>query len=68
MKKIYVKPRTIVIATAASELCQFSAWNTDNARSTEEELEVTTNWGKVFYDPGKEKMEKEEDPWDDDNW
>ncbi len=67
MKKIYVKPRTIVIATAASELCQFSAWNTDNARSTEEEQEVTTNWGKVFYDPGKGKME-EEDPWDEDNW
>ena len=47
MKKIYVKPRTIVIATAASELCQFSAWNTDNARSTEE-LETTTDWGKVI--------------------
>lgn len=67
MKKIYVKPRTIVIATAASELCQFSAWNTDNARSTEE-LETTTDWGKVIFDPGKGKMEKEEDPWDDDNW
>lgn len=67
MKKIYVKPQTRVIATAPCELCAFSVWNTDNKRSTED-IETTTDWGKIIYDPGKGKMEKEEDPWDEENW
>lgn len=68
MKKTYIKPRTVCIATAPCELCQASKWNINGNAEVEEQTEITKrDWGYIYYD-GQQQWKKEEDPYDVDNW
>uniref|UniRef100_UPI004026421F hypothetical protein n=1 Tax=Prevotella sp. TaxID=59823 RepID=UPI004026421F len=65
MKKTYIKPQLLVMATDTNELLQQTSWSSNTPGK---EL-GKDDYGKIIYDKGKENYEEDEyDPWKGINW
>lgn len=65
MKKTYVKPQLLVMATDTNELLQQTSWSSN----TPGKEPGKDDYGKIIYDKGKENYEEDEyDPWKGINW
>lgn len=66
MKKTYIKPQLLVMATATNEHILHSSWATYSPNGDEPGKD---DYGKIIYDKGKENYEEDEyDPWKGINW
>ena len=67
MKKTYIKPQLLVMATATNEHLLYSSWSVKPNSDAEPGKD---DYGKIIYDKGKDSFEEdnEYDPWKDSNW
>ena len=66
MKKTYIKPQLLVMATATNEHLLYTSWGTYSPNGDEPGKD---DYGKIIYDKGKENYEEDEyDPWKGINW
>lgn len=68
MKKTYIKPQLLVMATAANELLlQQTSWRVKPTNNDDEPGD--DDYGKIIDDKGAGHYGKDEyDPWDSNNW
>ena len=66
MKKTYIKPQLLVMATATNEHLLYSSWSVKPNSDAEPGKD---DYGKIIYDKGKESFQEdnEYDPWKDSN-
>ena len=66
MKKTYIKPQLLVMATATNEHLLLTSWATYFPNGDEPGKD---DYGKIIYDKGNENYEEDEyDPWKGINW
>lgn len=66
MKKTYIKPQLWVVATAASELLQYTSWGNYSPNGGQPGKD---DYGKIIDDKGEGNYgEDEYDPWKGSNW
>ena len=63
MKKTYIKPQLLVMATATNELLQYTSWCVNKDERQE------GDYGEIIDDKGEGNYGNDEyDPWNSDNW
>lgn len=67
MKKTYIKPQLLVMATATNEHLLYTSWANYSPNGDEPGKD---DYGKIIYDKGKEGFEEDQeyDPWTESNW
>ena len=68
MKKRYMCPMTTTIMAETCSFCAGSTriWVVDPPKQDTEVPEEQSNWGEIIYDKGQ--FNKDEDPFNPDNW
>ena len=71
MRKSYISPNIIVVASIATEICaaseRYSTWHVDHNGDHPSDIEKSDDYGKIIYDNGTIPSGIS-DPFDPENW
>ena len=67
MKKRYMCPMTTTILAETCSICAGSLKWTERTESQDPE-EEPSSWGEIIWDKGQGSFDKDEDPFNPDNW
>ena len=68
MRKSYIKPHIMVVASIATEICAASdTWHVDHKGDHPSDIEKSDDYGKIIYDDGS-ILSGASDPFNPDNW
>lgn len=69
MKKRYMCPMTTTIMAETCSICAGSLKWTEYTKPQDPEVpEEPSSWGEIIWDKGEGSFNKDEDPFDPDNW
>ena len=70
MRKSYIKPHIMVVASIATEICaasdKYNTWHVDHNGDHPSDIEKSDDYGKIIYDDGS--IPSTNDPFDPKNW
>ena len=71
MRKLYIKPHIMVVASIATEICaasdKYNTWHVDHNGDHPSDIEESDDYGKIIYDDGSIPSGAS-DPFNPDNW